>query len=193
MKVTAFAKMLASLNVGWILLGFVAIMLILFLIFSKVQKTRPVRGQLMVLSGICLMALLFFILTFSFKVSKMATGATAATMPRVWCVCLLLVSVLCAKSILGKSGEPDAAFGPRWKMVIVVVVAIFASVFLFKYIGYYLSSAIFLFLLMWLMEERKPVTLIAVPIGWVLFSYFVFAKFLYISLPTGSLWTAIFH
>lgn len=189
---TAFAKMLASLSIWWILLGFIVILAILFLVFSKVEKTRPVRGQLLVLCAICLMALLFFIITFSFKGSKMATGATAATMPRAWAVLLIPVAILCVLNILNKSNEPDAGFGPRWKMVIVVVAAIFASVFLFKYIGYYLSSAIFLFLLMWLMEERKPLTLIAVPVCWVLFSYFVFAKFLFIALPTGALFESIF-
>ncbi|MCI8838269.1 MAG: hypothetical protein HFG74_09440 [Hungatella sp.] len=189
---TAFAKMLASLSIWWILLGFIVILAALFLVFSKNQRTRPVRGQLLVLSAICLMALLFFIITFSFKGSKMAAGATAATMPRAWAVLLIPVAVLCGINILSKSNEPDPEFGPRWKMVITVAAAIFASVFLFKYIGYYLSSAVFLVLLMWLMEERRPVTLVAVPLCWVLFSYFVFAKFLFIALPAGALFEAIF-
>ncbi len=189
---TAFAKMLASLSIWWILLGFLIILAALFLAFGRGEKTRPVRGQLLVLSAICLMALLFFIITFSFKGSKMAAGATAATMPRAWAVLLAPVAGLCALNILSESNEPDAGFGPRWKMVVTVAAAIFASVFLFKYIGYYLSSAVFLVLLMWFMEERRPAALIGVPVCWVLFSYFVFAKFLFIALPAGALFEVIF-
>lgn len=186
-----FAKALASLQFGWILLGYAVILAILFVIFRKIEKTKPYVGQLMVLSAVCLMALLFFILTFSFKTSKMATGATARSMPQTWCIALIPVALLCLKSILDGSSKPDEPFG-RWKLVVIVAVAIFASVFLFQYIGYYLSSAIFLLLLMWLMEERRPVVLAAVPIGWCVFTYFVFAKFLFISLPVGSLFSGLF-
>ncbi|MGN0158820.1 MAG: tripartite tricarboxylate transporter TctB family protein [Brotaphodocola sp.] len=188
----AFAKTLASLDAWIILLICLIIMAALYVAFTKIPKTRPYKGQLLVLSGICLMALLFFILTYSFKVSKMATGATAATMPRAWCGCLIPVALLCLKSILDGSSEPDEAFGPHWKMVIGVVVAVFVSVYLFSSIGYYLSSAIFVILLMWLMGERRPLVLVGVPIGWCIFTYFVFAKFLFIALPTGTLWASIF-
>ncbi len=189
---TAFAKMLASLNVWWVLLGYFLILAVLFVIFKANAKTRPYKGQLLVLCAICLMALLFFVLTYSFKVSKMATGATAATMPRAWCGCLIPVALLCLKSILDGSADPDEPFGTHWKLVIGVAAAVFISVYLFQSVGYYLSSAAFLVLLMWLMGERKPVVLAAVPVCWCLFSYFIFAKFLYIALPTGSLWAAIF-
>lgn len=187
---SALAKSLASLNVNWIVLGYAVVMMILFVIFRRSQKIRPYTGQMMVVSGICLFALLFFILTFSFKVSKMATGATASTMPRTWCVALLPVSILCIISILNGSSEPDEPF-QRWKFVIGVTFAVFASVFLFSYIGYYLSSALFIFLLMWLLGERKVVTLTAVPVIWDLFTYFVFARVLYISLPVGALFELI--
>lgn len=188
----AFAKALASTNAWIILLVCVIILAALYVIFWKIPKTRPFKGQLIILCAICLMALLFFILTYSFKVSKMATGATAATMPRAWCGCLIPVALLCLKSILDGSAEPDEPFGKHWKMVIGVAVAVFFSVYLFQSIGYYLSSAIFLVMLMWIMEERRPVVLAAVPVCWCIFTYFVFAKFLFIALPTGTLWASIF-
>lgn len=188
----AFAKALASANPWIVLLVFAAVLAVLYVAFWKCPKTRPYKGQLIVLCAICLMALLFFILTYSFKVSKMATGATAATMPRAWCGCLIPVALLCLKSILDGSADPDEPFGQHWKMVLGVTAAVFVSVYLFSSIGYYLSSAIFLVMLMLLMGERKPVVLIGVPIFWCVFTYFVFAKFLFIALPTGTLWASIF-
>jgi putative tricarboxylic transport membrane protein len=188
--VSALATTLTSLNVGWIVLGYAVIMAVLLLIFRKSKKIRPYTGQMMVVCGICLFALLFFILTFAFKVSKMATGATASTMPRTWCVALLPISILCIISILNGSSNPDEPF-QRWKFVIGVTFAVFASVFLFSYIGYYLSSALFIVLLMWLLGERKAVTLVAVPVIWDVFTYLVFARVLYISLPIGALFELI--
>ena len=46
--------------------------------------------------------------------------------------------------------------------------------------------------MMFLLRERKVAVLVGVPVGWVLFTYFVFAKLLYITLPIGSLWTNLF-
>lgn len=182
----AFAKSIEALPAWVILLAFLAIMVGLFFVYRAGKKTRPYAGQLLVLSGICLIALLFYILTFGFKVSKLATGATAATMPRVWCIALIPVAALCAYSIF-RSKKADEPFG-RWKLVFIVIIAVFLSVFLYQYIGYYLSSALFILLLM-LLEERKPLPLVAVPVCWMLFSYFVFAKFLFISLPKGQLFS----
>ncbi len=183
----AFAKSIEALPAWAILLIFLAIMVGFYFAYRAGKKTRPYTGQLMVLTGICLLALLFYILTFGFKVSKLATGATAATMPRVWCIALVPVAALCAYSIF-RAKKEDAAFG-RWKLVFIVIVAVFLSVFLYQYIGYYLSSALFILLLMLLLEERRPVPLVAVPVCWMLFSYFVFAKFLFISLPKGQLFS----
>lgn len=187
----AFAKALASVNVLWILLGYAVVMALLYVMFRKSKRIRPYAGQMMVVSGICLIAVLFFILTFSFKVSKMATGATASSMPRTWCTVLLLVSILTVESILSGSSDPDEPFG-KWRFVFGVAAAVFLSVFLFSYIGYYLSSALFIVLLMWFMKERNVVKLIIVPTSWVVFTYLVFARLLYISLPKGLLFKALF-
>ena len=91
----AFSKWLASLDYYWILLGAVVLMAILFFIFRANPKTRRVTGQLITLSGMCVMTLLYYILTFSLRVSKMSesTGFTARTMPRLWCALMVPIAI----------------------------------------------------------------------------------------------------
>lgn len=184
-------QFLTDLNPIFLLLGFVAIMLVFFFLFSKSKKLKPYRGQMMVITGLCLFFLLFFLMTFAFKVRKTMVHTTAATIPRAWIYLMIPVAIMIVTSILnGKSGT-DEPFG-RWQLTLGIALAAFVSVFLFETIGYYLSSALFLVLMMFLLRERKVAVLVGVPVGWVLFTYLVFAKLLYITLPTGSLWAGLF-
>lgn len=186
-----FAKAVAGMNPWVLLLVFMLILTVMYVILWKIPQTRPYKGQISVLFAICLMALLFFICTYSFKTSKMATGATAATMPRCWCGCLIPVALLCLKSIVDGHTKPDEPFFERWPQVIIVAVAVFVSVYLFNFLGYYLSTSLFMIMLMMLMGERRPKLLIILPVCWCLFCYAIFVKLLFIALPTGSLFAAI--
>lgn len=182
---------LTDVNPIFILLGFVVIMLGFFFLYGKIEKLKPYRGQMMVITGLCLFFLLFFLMTFAFKVRKTMVHTTAATIPRAWIYLMIPVAIMIVTSILnGKSGT-DEPFG-RWQLTLGIALAAFVSVFLFEYIGYYLSSVLFLVLMMFCLRERKVTRLIAVPVIWVLFTYLVFAKLLYITLPTGSLWAGLF-
>lgn len=186
----AFASFLSKISLIWIALAWVVLMALLGLLFSRFERTRPYMGQLLVLSGICLVALLFFVLTFDLKVRKMDMHVTAATMPRVWAAALVPVAVLAFVSILNLSSAPDKPF-ERWQMVVLVIAAVFSSVYLFDYIGYYISSALFLVLMMVMMRERKWTRLVLVPAVWCAFTYLVFEKLLYMSLPQGQWITAL--
>lgn len=185
-------QFLTDLNPAFLLLGFTAIMIVFFFLFGLNKKLKAYRGQMMVITGLCLFFLLFFLMTFAFKVRKaQMIHTTAATVPRAWIFLMIPVAIMVITSILnGKSGT-DEPFG-RWQLTLGIALAAFVSVFLFEYIGYYLSSALLLVLMMFLLRERKVAVLVGVPVGWVLFTYFVFAKLLYITLPIGSLWTGLF-
>lgn len=186
-----FAEALSRVGLAWTGLMLAAALFVLWLLFSRFGRTRPYRGQLLVLSGICLVALLFFLLTFDLKVKKTDVYVTAATMPRVWAAALVPVAVLAFVSILTGASQPDKPFG-RWQMVLLVIVAVFSSVYLFDYVGYYISSALFLVLMMVMMRERKWIRLLLVPLGWCAFTYFVFEKLLFMTLPHGQWISAVF-
>lgn len=177
-------------NFLWTALIFVALLAGFWVLYGAIPKLKPYRGQMLVITGLCLFTLLLFLCTFSFKVKKLMKYTTAATMPRTWCAFMVPVIVLVVVSILNGSSDPDEPFA-HWQLSLGVAVAVFASVFLFDYIGYYLSSALFLVLMMTMMRERKVLRLVLTPICWCLFTWLVFDKLLYIKLPTGQLFQAL--
>ena len=186
----SFSKWLTNLSYWWILLGFVAIMTGLYFLFGVWERTKRVRIQLLCLCGMDLVTLLFFLLTFNLRVSKLAAeaGATPRTMPRLWALLMTLASIGAFFAIIRSDNKPDEKFN-RWIFALLVGVGSIFSVIMFQYIGYYLSSAIFIFVVMIAMGERNKLQLILVPVIWCLFTYFVFYKMLYIKLPFGSLFS----
>ena len=185
-----FSKWLTNLSYWWILLGFVAIMTGLFFLLGIWPRTKRVRVQLLCLFGMDYVTLLFYLLTFNLRVSKLAaeSGATPRTMPRLWAFLILLASIGAFVAITKDENKADEKFN-RWGFALLVGVGSIFSVMLFQYIGYYLSSAIFIFVVMIAMGEKNKLQLILVPVIWCLFTYFVFYKLLYIKLPFGTLFS----
>ncbi len=190
---TALSTWLNSMSYGDILCGLAVLMAGFFFLFSAIPRTRPVRAQLLCVVGMDLITLLFYILTFSLRVSKMAaqSGATPRTMPRLWAFLMLLASVGAYIAILKKDNKPDQGFD-RWVFALMVGLGSIVSVVLFQWIGYYLSSAVFIVTVMLAMGERNRLQLILTPVVWCVFTYFVFNRFLYITLPVGSLFKGMF-
>ena len=186
----SISKWLTNLSYWWILLGFVAIMTGLFFLFGIWQRTKRVRIQLLCLCGMDLITLLFYLLTFNLRVSKLAAeaGATPRTMPRLWALLMTLSSIGAFFAIIRSDNKEDEKFN-RWIFALLVGVGSIFSVIMFQYIGYYLSSAIFIFVVMIAMGERNKLQLILVPVIWCVFTYFVFYRMLYIKLPFGTLFS----
>ena len=164
----------------------------LYYLFNSNKKTKPVKGQLLVLCGMDLVTLLFYILTFSLRISKLAkdAGATPRTMPRLWVLLMLFASVGAFFAILKQGAEQDKKFN-KWVFALLVGVGSIFSVILFNYIGYYLSSAIFIVLVMYAMGERNKLQLILTPVIWCVFTYVIFYRLLFIKLPFGLLFSWI--
>ncbi len=155
------------------------------------KRLHPYTGQVLVLAGVFWIGLLFFMITYSFPMPRFAAVATtAATIPRFWFYVLIPVTLLAFIPMLRGEEQPDPKWGSVWRVAIVFGVLV-ASLFAFRYIGYYLSSAIFLVVVMWLLESRSKIELVAVPVGWMIFSYFFFARLLYVRLPVGTLFAGL--
>ena len=188
----ALSKWINSLSYGYVLGGLAVLMIGFYFIFNAIPRTKPVKAQLLCVVGMDLITLLFYILTFSLRVSKMAaqSGATPRTMPRLWAFLMIFASIGAYIAILKKDNKPDAKFD-RWVFALLVALGSIVSVILFQWIGYYLSSALFIVTVMIAMGEKNKLQLILTPVIWCVFTYFVFNKFLFISLPVGSLFKGI--
>ena len=189
---TALSNWLNSLSYGYVLGAIAVLMIGFYFLFNAIPRTKPVKAQLLCVVGMDLITLLFYILTFSLRVSKMAaqSGATPRTMPRLWAFLMIFASIGAYIAILKKDNKPDAKFD-RWVFALMVALGSIVSVMLFQWIGYYLSSALFILTVMIAMGEKNKLQLILTPVIWCVFTYFVFNKFLFISLPVGSLFKGI--
>ncbi|MBL6959054.1 MAG: tripartite tricarboxylate transporter TctB family protein [Rhodospirillales bacterium] len=109
-----------------------------------------------------------------------------AAVPYLW---IGFSSVFCISLIVqaffGK-GKPDPVPG---KIGFVILFVGWLAVYLaaIEPVGYFLSSFIFLVGSMYVLTYRNHVVIFTVSIGWLIFSYVVFAKFLFIPLPIGPL------
>jgi hypothetical protein len=188
----ALSKWINSLSYGYVLGGLAVLMIGFYFLFNAIPRTKPVKAQLLCVVGMDLITLLFYILTFSLRVSKMAaqSGATPRTMPRLWAFLMIFASIGAYIAILKKDNKPDAKFD-RWVFALLVALGSIVSVILFQWIGYYMSSALFIVTVMIAMGEKNKLQLILTPVLWCVFTYFVFNKFLFISLPVGSLFKGI--
>ena len=189
---TALSNWLNSLGYGWVLGGFAVLLIGFYFLFNAIPRTKPVKAQLLCVVGMDLVTLLFYLLTFSLRVSKMAaeSGATPRTLPRLWAFLMVLASAGAYAAILRKDNKPDKGFD-RWVFALLVGLGSIVSVLLFQWIGYYLSSAIFIVTVMIAMGEKNRLQLILTPIVWCAFTFFVFNKLLYIRLPVGTLFESL--
>ena len=184
---TALGNFFAELSWPIHFLILAVILAVIWFAVRPFKKLRPYSGQLMVLGAIFWMGLLFFILSFSFPVPLFGGGVTeAGTIPRVWFYVLVPATLISLFQIFRGKDDPDPAWG-NVRLVAIILITLVACVALFNYIGYYISSAIFIVVTMYMLGSRSKVELIAVPLGWVVFSYFIFARLLYVRLPVGSI------
>jgi len=189
---SAIGSFLATLWWPLVILVFAVYLGLVWLLIRPFSRLRPYTGQLLVLMGVFGVGLMFFVISFSFPAPAPILRAVtdASTIPRVWFFALVPVTVIALIPIIRGKDEPD----PKWgnvRLVAVVLTALIVSIGLFGVIGYYVSSALFIVVLMWVLGSRNKVELLAVPAGWVVFSYFIFARLLNVRLPIGSVFAAI--
>jgi len=184
-----FGKFVAGLGLPIQFLMLAVFLVLVFLLIRPFNKLRSYTGQILLLSAIFYFGLLFFIISFSFPLPRglMASNTNASTIPRVWFYVLVPSTVLAFFQIFTGKEEPDAKWGVSLKYVGIVFATLVISVLMFKYIGYYISSALFVVITLWVLGVRNKIQLVTLPLGWVVFSYFVFAKILYVNLPVGSI------
>ena len=97
----------------------------------------------------------------------------------VFCVALIVQAVL-------RKGKPDPVPG---KIGFVILFVCWLVVYLaaIESVGCFVSSFLFLVGSMYALTYRNHLVIFAVASGWLIFSYVVFAKFLFIPLPIGPL------
>ena len=165
----------------------VSIVLLGIGIWVHFSKYRPYLGNILVPCCLIIVSLVFLVITFGFR----AEEAGPALIPRMWIYLILILSGVVLWQAL--RGKDKAAPKIEKTGLVVLTLAIFIGYFLvMPFIGYFLSTFLFIVVMLHLLSYRKKILIYVIAVGWTLFSYLVFYKLLYIQLPLG-VFEDVFH
>lgn len=143
-------------------------------------------GELMVLSAVMSLALLFFVMSEALPPPSTADTVGARGVPRLWISLLLPLALYQVFLIL--RDKPKGGKKKRKPLLLFLFLGFMTSyVLLIPILGYLLASLIYLPGILWLLKYRHPVIIAVLTGGWLVFSEFVFRRMLFVDLPAGAL------
>ena len=146
----------------------------------RFSRLKPYLGNILVPSCLVALSLVFLLLTFDFPVDE----AGPAVIPRLYVTVILVLSGIIFLQIF--RGKEKAVPKLERKGYLAFLMAIFIIYFLaMPYVGYFLSTFLFIVLMLNVLGYQKKVRIWFIAGGWILFSYLLFYKLLYIQLPLG--------
>lgn len=143
------------------------------------SRVKKVIGPIIII--VCVVALFWESLAFEARDGLWPQGLMVALL----LLCLSLI-VKGAKENVSEGETSEAPSGGRrkvWSAIALTVAYLFVS----EWVGYYITTMVFIFTLLLLLGERSRVILSALPILTTLAIYAVFFLFLRIPLPSGIL------
>jgi putative tricarboxylic transport membrane protein len=144
------------------------------------SRLRPYLGNILIPSFLIILALVFLFLTFGFRDQE----AGPAVIPRLYIAVILVLTGIILLQVF--RGQEKLVPKLDRKGFLVLLMAIFIAYFLaMPYIGYFLSTFLFIVVMLHILGYRKKVRIWFIAAGWILLSYVLFYKLLYIQLPLG--------
>lgn len=165
---------------------FTAILVLVNLILAVAlvrSSWRHHASELMILSVITSLALLFYLMTASLPPPSEVDSVGAQGIPRLWIYLLLPLALYQVSLVLRHPKKNRLRKKPR--LLFRFLSAVSAYVLLIPIFGYWLATLLYLPAGLWLLKYRHPKAMAGLTIGWLLFSYWVFQRLLYVELPTG--------
>jgi len=182
-----FAEFATGKVLNYFVLLLVFIFVLLIYIINRSSK-KPYTSRIMIPVFFIFLSVVFFIVTYSFP-SNEKVGP--AVVPRLWIFFLIPLNIYLIIDILRQNKKIEVKTGNK-KVVfefIALLIAYLSGIF---YLGYFLSSFLFLFIGMLILGYRRYLTMFIISASWLLFSYLIFYKVLYVPLPVGKLIEMIF-
>jgi putative tricarboxylic transport membrane protein len=91
-----------------------------------------------------------------------------------------------------KKNQEVAETGPRVDIVLSFVGFLIAYLIAMQIVGYFLSTFAFIGVSLYYLGYRNPRNTVIIAGAWILFSYIIFYKTLYVPLPLGMLFENLF-
>ena len=181
---------LNSTNGMWTLLAIMAVFLVSMVPVVKRVFGKEYLGQSLVLLGMLYLSGVFFLLSLWFRPPRLG-GVPSTVIPRIWIVGIVVVVSYLFFRIKMKVEVHDPTSGDL-RRVLQFTISVIIYLIAIVYLGYYISSFLYLAYGMWSLSYRRWPVILGVTVGWVAASYIVFYRLLYVTLPRGILITALF-
>ena len=173
--------MLIAFGVG------VLIVLLGIWIWVRFSGRRQYLGNILLPCCLIVVSLVFLVITFGFRVEEAGPGL----IPRLWIYLILILSgVVLWQTLRGR--EKAAPKIERPSLLALTMAMLIGYFLVMPYIGYFLSTFVFIVVMLHLLSYRKRILIYVIAAGWVICSYLVFYKLLYIQLPLG-IFEDLFH
>lgn len=150
-------------------------------IWVRHSGMREHLGSILIPCTLIIVSLVFLVLTFRLPHQE---EAGPEIIPRLWIYLIVVLSGVILWQVLrgrdkvvSKIERPGLLF-----LVMAVLIGYFVSM---PFIGYFLSTFLFIALLLNVLSYPKKMLIYVIAGGWCLASYLVFYKLLYIQLPLG--------
>ena len=144
------------------------------------SKKKIYLGNILLPCVLIAVSIIFFAITFSFPMEDVGP----AVVPYLWIFWTVILCSLILFQVMRGSGDPDPEPG-RLGFLLFIIALLVVYYIAMQTIGYFLSTFLFLAVMMHILSYRKKLVIFLVAGSWVLFSYVVFYKILFIQLPLG--------
>ena len=167
--------------------GLIAV-LILCGYFIYKSPSASALGRIMVIGFFLILSVVFFLQTFIFPENS---EVGPAVVPRLWIFTLVpLCVLLLINTFRNKEGIEKTE--QKLDTVLMFIGFLVTYLLMMYYIGYFLSTFIFIITGIFYLGYKNIKIMIATALIWIMFSYFIFFKILYIPLPTGKWFEVLF-
>jgi putative tricarboxylic transport membrane protein len=182
------ASLLAGLGEGPALRFLKGLLVLVNVLLAAVLLRTSFRhriGELMVLSVVMSLALLFYVISGTLPPPSPVDTVGARGVPRLWIYLLLPLALYQVFLVLRE--KPGGKKKRKHKPLLLFTFMGFMTsyILLIPILGYLLASLIYLPGVLWLLKYRRPVVIAVLTGGWLVFAEFVFRRMLFVDLPTG--------
>ena len=152
------------------------------LLATYLLKREWLTGDTIIAAFLIFLGIFLYRMTLFFPVGKLTSTVGPASIPRLWIYGLWFFNLWLIVSVI-KHPQSERTSKGNVLIPIRLVVLMIVYVIVIKFLGYYLSTLLFLTGGAYLLNYRKHGLIAVVAISYILFSYLVFYKILQVPLP----------
>jgi len=160
---------------------------ILFSYWTYRSAYSAIVGRVVMIGFFLVVSVIFLVQSLHFP-NGSAVGPAAV--PRLWILMLIPLNLLLLLKTFRHHSE-IAASGPRMDIVMTFVGFLVAYLLVMQILGYFLSTFIFILTGLYYLGYRNTKNAVIIASVWILFSYIIFYKTLYVPLPLGKLFRGL--